>query len=157
MALMRWDPFTDFGLVPNDVNWLFERMFDGGSAGTTRRAWTPAMDVYEEDGAYVVRTDLPGVDQDDVQIEIQDNVLRIAGERQDEHREQRAGYVRSERSYGSFQRSLSLPEGIDPDSIDASFDRGELSLRIPKPRETQPRRVEIGGKRSIEGAAREQR
>jgi HSP20 family protein len=99
--------------------------------------------------------------ENDVSIELEDNVLTLAGERKSEHEERGEGYYRVERASGSFSRSLTLPEGIDPDSVEAAFENGVLEVRVPKPEERKPRRVSIsvgGDKPAIEGEeATEQR
>jgi HSP20 family protein len=113
------------------------------SAGAVMRRWSPAMDVVETEDNYVLRADLPGVSEGDVKIELDDNVLTISGERKSAHKEAKEGYYRVERAYGSFSRTLKLPEGVDADSISASFDRGVLEVNVPKPEQRKPRRVEI--------------
>ncbi|MGZ4169621.1 MAG: Hsp20/alpha crystallin family protein, partial [Solirubrobacteraceae bacterium] len=85
----------------------------------------------------------PGVPEKDVNIELDDNVLTVSGERKSEHEDRKAGYYRVERSYGSFRRSLSLPEGIDPASVKATFDKGVLEVTVPKPEQQAPRKVQI--------------
>jgi HSP20 family protein len=149
MNLVTWDPFRDLGLLQSDMNRLFERFGDG-----ERARFMPALDIHEEDDHFVVRCDLPGMGEDDVNIEVEDRVLRISGERRDEHEDKQDGYRRVERSYGRFERMLTLPEGVDAEAIQASFDKGVLELTVPKPEERKPRRITIGGKRqqTIEGA-----
>ncbi len=102
------------------------------------------MDLVETKDDFVLRADLPGMGDDDVSIEVENNVLTISGERKAEHEERHEGYYRVERATGSFARSLSLPEGIDPESVTATFDNGVLTVRIPKPVQAKPRRVKIG-------------
>jgi HSP20 family protein len=127
------------------MNRLFGTVFDtqaGGGNGALRR-WIPAMDLVEEDDEFVLRADLPGVAEDDVKVELEDNVLSVSGERRSEHDERGEGYRRIERASGSFSRSLTLPEGIDPAGINARFERGVLEVRVPKPAQRKPRRVAI--------------
>jgi HSP20 family protein len=107
------------------------------------RRWVPALDVLEEGEEYVLRADLPGVGDDDVKVEVEEGVLTIAGKRQSGHEERKDGYHRVERFSGSFSRRLTLPEGVDPESIKAHFERGVLEVRIPKPEQRKPRRVAI--------------
>jgi HSP20 family protein len=109
--------------------------------GGTRR-WVPAMDLVQTADHYIVRLDLPGVREDDVTVQLEDNVLTIAGQRPAEH-EQRHGYYRLERGFGAFSRSLTLPDGIDGDRVEARFDRGVLEVMIAKPERKKPRRVQI--------------
>ena len=137
--LMRPEPFSQ------EVNRLFNTLFADAESQEAARRWTPAMDLVEADDHFVLNADLPGLSQDDVAIEIQDGALTISGERKAEHSESNRGWYRVERSFGRFSRSLTLPDGVDPDAIEASFDRGVLSVRIPKPEERKPRRIEIGG------------
>jgi HSP20 family protein len=102
------------------------------------------MDLVETDEHFVLKADLPGMTESDVSIEVENNVLTIAGERKTEQRAEREGYYRIERAFGSFARSLTLPEGIDAESVTATFDNGVLEVRIPKPAQAKPRRVQIG-------------
>jgi HSP20 family protein len=120
---------------------VFDSPTGAGNGGSRR--WIPAMDLVEEGDHYVLRADLPGVNEDDVKVELEDDVLTISGERKSEHEERKEGYYRVERASGAFSRSLTLPEGIDPDSIQARFEKGVLEVRVPKPEERKPRRVEI--------------
>jgi HSP20 family protein len=105
----------------------------------------PAMDLVESDDRFVLRADLPGLTEDDIRIEFEDRTLTISGERKSEHEENGNGYHRVERAFGSFSRSLTLPQGVDPEAVTASFDRGVLEVSIPKPEARKPRRIEIGG------------
>jgi HSP20 family protein len=98
------------------------------------------MDLIETGEHYVLRADLPGLSDEDVSVQFEDNVLTIFGERKAERETQQEGYYRIERSSGGFSRSLTLPEGIDPDGVQAHFDRGVLEIRIPKPEQTKPGR-----------------
>jgi HSP20 family protein len=146
MALVRWEPVRELTSLQNEMNRLFTTFFDtptgGNGEGATRR-WIPAMDLAETDDHFVLKADLPGLGEGDVNLEVEDNVLTVSGERKAEHEDKREGYVRVERAYGSFRRSLTLPEGIDPEGVTASFDKGVLEVRIPKPEERKPRRVAI--------------
>jgi len=154
MALVRWEPAREFASLQTEMNRLMNSFFDpanGGSNGPARR-WMPAMDLVETDGAFVLKADLPGLSEDDVTVEVDGNVLTVKGERRAEHEDTREGYFRLERSFGSFARALTLPEGVDADKIEANFDKGVLEVRIPKPEEKKPRRIEIGGgQKTIEG------
>jgi HSP20 family protein len=161
MALIRWEPVRELNTLQSEMNRLFNNLFDaplpnGGSTGVRR--WLPPMDLVETDDDFVLRADLPGLAENDVNIELEDNVLTISGERKAEHEEKQEGYYRVERASGSFSRSLTLPEGVNPEAIKASFDKGVLEVRIPKPEERKPRKVAIsvgGGQKTIEGSASE--
>jgi HSP20 family protein len=144
------------------MNRLFDTFFEptgtgpGNGGAAALRRWVPAMDLVETEDDLVVRADLPGLSEGDVNIELEDNVLTISGERNSSHEERKEGYYRVERASGRFARSLTLPEGVDPDAVRASFDRGVLEVRIPKPEARKPRKVAISvGDRkaeTIEGA-----
>src|SRR4051812_5069970 len=125
--LMKPEPFSQ------EVNRFFNTLFDTQDSGVQR--WVPAMDLMEADDHFVLRADLPGLAEDDVSIEIQDNTLAISGERKSEHEERERGWYRLERSFGRFSRSLTLPEGVDADAVTAEFNKGVLEVRIPKPEE----------------------
>lgn len=163
MALIRWEPARELDTIQQEMNRLFGTFFDnqsGVSATRGTRRWIPAMDLVEDEDHYVLKADLPGVFESDVTVELEDNVLTVSGERKSEHEERKDGYHRIERASGSFSRALTLPEGVDPDAIRASFDNGVLEVRIPKPEQRKPRRVSIGvGSQNpaIDGSASESR
>lgn len=146
MALVRWEPVRELDTLQGEMNRLFDTFFgNGGRAGDVRaRRWVPAMDLIETDDALVLKADLPGLERDDVAIEVKDNVLTVSGERKAEHEEKADGYYRVERAFGTFSRALALPEGIDAEQVSAKFENGVLEVRIPKPAERKPHRVEIG-------------
>jgi HSP20 family protein len=159
MALIRWEPVRELSTIQSEMNRLFNTFFEpgpGNGGSTSLRRWIPAMDLVETDDDFVLRADLPGLSEGDVHIDLEDNVLTISGERKSEHEERKEGYYRVERASGKFARSLTLPEGVDPDSIRANFDRGVLEVRVPKPEERKPRKVAIsvgeGQTKTIEGS-----
>jgi HSP20 family protein len=149
--LMKPQPFT------RDVDRLFDAFF--GPDREQGRRWVPPVDLVEAEDHFVLKVDLPGLSEEDVSIEVQDGNLTISGERSAEHESRERGWYRIERSFGSFNRSLTLPDGVDADAITAHFDRGVLEVRIPKPEERKPRRVEItagnGSAPAVEGTASE--
>jgi HSP20 family protein len=149
--LMKPEPFS------REVDRLFDAFFGGGEGGSRR--WVPPMDLVEADDHFLLKADLPGLSEDDVTIEIDDGALKISGERKAEHEASERGWYRVERAFGSFARTLSLPEGVDADAVSASFDRGVLEVRIPKPEQRKPRRISIAangdGQAAVEGSAEE--
>jgi HSP20 family protein len=153
MALVRWDPARELDTLQTDINHVFDTFFGERTANSASRRWVPAMDLAETDDQLVLRADLPGLDKDDVNIEVKDGVLTVSGERKAEHEETKNGYHRVERAYGGFSRSLALPRGIDAEQVRAGFDKGVLEVRIPKPAERKSHRVQIGA--SVEGTAQE--
>jgi HSP20 family protein len=150
MALVRWDPIREIDSLQGEMNRLFSSFFEtpttrgGGNGTATARRWIPAMDLIETGDHFVLKADLPGMDEGDVNIEVENNVLTVSGERKTAHEEKHEGYYRLERATGAFSRSLTLPEGIDPESVTATFHNGVLEVRVPKPAEIKPRRVQIG-------------
>ena len=154
MTIVRWEPLRELGSLQTEMNRLFNTVFDapaGGDGGTLRR-WMPAMDLVESGDHFVLRADLPGMSEEDIKIELEDGTLTVSGERKAEHETGEEGYYRVERASGSFSRSLTLPKGVNADGVTAGFDRGVLEVRIPKPEERKPRRIEIGaaGRTAIE-------
>jgi HSP20 family protein len=151
--LMKPEPFT------REVDRLFDAFF--GTDRDQARRWVPPVDLVEAEDHFVLKADLPGLSEDDVSIEVQDGTLTISGERNDEHESRERGWYRIERSFGSFRRSLTLPDGVDAEAISAQFDRGVLEVRIPKPEQRKPRRIEISGANgsekpaAVEGSAKE--
>src|ERR1700754_1996193 len=147
MALIRWEPVRELGTIQSDMNRLFNSFFDTPTAanGRTFPRWVPAMDLVETDGAFVLKADLPGLSESDVNIEVEENVLTISGERKSEHQDRKAGYYRVERSYGSFRRSLTLPEGVEAEAVKATFANGVLEVTVPKPVQQAPRRGKTPG------------
>jgi HSP20 family protein len=149
---MKPEPFS------SEINRLFNTLFDDDRL---QQRWIPAMDLVEADDHYVLRADLPGLGEDDVAIEVRDDTLTISGERKSESERKGRGWYRVERSTGAFSRSLALPEGIDADGVTAQFDKGVLEVRIPKPEQRKPRRIQIhaangnGRPAAVEGTATE--
>jgi HSP20 family protein len=146
MAVIRWEPARELHTLQQEMNRLFGSAFDAqatGANGSSAARWIPAMDLVEEEDHFVLRADLPGVEEDAVNVELEDDVLTISGERKSEHESRKDGYYRIERASGTFSRSLTLPDGIDPESIKASFNRGVLEVTVPKPEQRKPRRVAI--------------
>jgi HSP20 family protein len=147
MAVIRWEPVTELNTIQNEMNRLFNTFFDQPSQshrgnGPARR-WLPPMDLIETADKYTLRADLPGLSDEDLNIQFEDNVLTISGERKAEHTDQQEGYYRMERAFGTFSRSLTLPDGVDPDTVHARFDRGVLQVDIPKPERKKPKTVQI--------------
>jgi HSP20 family protein len=153
MALVRWEPGRELSTLQSEMNRLFQAFFEGD--GESGRHWAPAMDLMDAGDHLVLKADLPGLSEGDVRVEVRDNVLTVSGERKSEHEQKRNGYYRVERAFGNFSRSLTLPEGVDADKIEASFDKGVLEVRIPKPEERKPRRIAIGKDSAVEGTATE--
>jgi HSP20 family protein len=150
--LMRPEPLAA------DFDRFFNTLFDRNQAA---QRWVPAMDLVEHEDHFLLRADLPGMTEEDVNIELNDGALTVSGERKAEHTERERGFYRLERQFGQFSRTLTLPEGIDPEQVKASFANGVLEVWIPKPEQRKPRRIPIGAGASngkhetLEGSATE--
>ena len=155
-GLARREPFglssaSPFGSIFQRWNDEMDRFFSDFGVGRNRLAgaqgalWSPQVEVFQRGNELIVRAELPGLSKDDVKVEINDNVLTIQGERKQEHEEEREGWYRNERSYGSFYRAIPLPEGTISDSAKASFKNGvlEITLQAPPQEVSRGRRLEI--------------
>ena len=137
-TLTRWDPFAELG----ELRSRFDRMFDE-LPDDRERAWTPAIDVVDDDGHLVVRADLPGIKPEEVKIEVEDDILTISGDHEERTEEKDKDYVRRERRYGSFSRSVTLPGGVDAKKITASTRDGVVEVTVPLPKEASKEPVRI--------------
>lgn len=145
MAIIRWDPFRDMVTLREKMNRLFEDMFTGRADDkeVAATAWAPSVDIYETENELVMTAEVPGINDKDVEIKIEDNTLTLKGERKFEKQTKEENYHRIERSYGSFYRSFTLPSSIDPDKIHAEHENGILKITMPKRPELKPRTVKI--------------
>lgn len=134
MAIMRWDPFGEMTRMQRDMDRIFSRMGagDGGRSETASVAWMPKIDVKAQGDDIVVRAELPGIDPEAVDVEVTDGVLTIKGERKAEEEREDEGWLIRESSYGSFERSMVLPEGVKEEDIRADYSDGILELHVPK-------------------------
>ena len=151
MSLVRWTPARDLATWPSDLFGIqreMNRMFDGFFRGnheedTALALWTPAVDIAEHDDQFIVKVELPGVIKDEVKITLESNILTIRGEKKQEKELKKENYHRIERSYGSFQRSFTLPTTVKSDKIDASYNDGVLTIALPKAEEAKPKQIEV--------------
>lgn len=151
MSLIRWNPMRDLASFPSDMfslqremNKVFDSFFRGvDEPGLLNASWTPAVDVAEEENDYIVKVELPGVSKDDVKITLESNILTVRGEKKAEKEINEKNYHRTERSYGSFQRSFTLPTSVKNDKIDAEYKDGILSITLPKAEEAKPKQIEV--------------
>ncbi len=139
MRLKVWEPFRSFKPFYGDM----ERWFDDAPGSVEERAWRPDVDVYETEGSYVLKADLPGINKEDIKIDVNDNTLTFKGEKKFEEKTEKEGYVRVERSYGSFTRSFSLSDNVDPENIKASYKDGVLEITLAKREEAKPKEINI--------------
>ena len=145
VSISRWDPFQDLVSIQGELNRLFGRTFAGvdPAGGSSGGAWLPALDLYEGKDGFVITVELPGVDPKAVDVSVEDSTLTISGERTFTAETQDGQYHRVERRYGSFLRTLSLPPTAKVDGIKASFDKGVLTVEVPKAEEAKPRKITI--------------
>lgn len=158
------DPGSLLGLR-SEMDRLFDQFFDTGfgsnreSSSGTMAMFTPAMDIYEDDNNFVASIEVPGMEPDDIEINVSGNTLTVSGEKKEESESRREGVYRSERRYGRFFRALELPDGVDADNVAAEYDNGVLKLRIPHSEARQPKRISVKagtGAGSGEGTGRKQ-
>jgi HSP20 family protein len=145
MAIIRWDPVRDMVTLREKMNRLFEDVFTGQSEGKELAAstWAPAVDIFETENDLVMTAEVPGIDEKDIEIKIEDNTLILKGARKFEKETKEENYHRIERSYGSFYRAFTLPNSIDPEKIQAEHENGVLKITMPKRTELKPRKVKI--------------
>jgi len=145
MAIIRWDPFRDMVTLREKMNRMFEDVFTGRSEDKDLSAstWAPAVDIFETESELVMTVEVPGIDEKDIEIKIEDNTLTLKGERKFEKETKEENYHRIERSYGSFYRAFTLPNSIDPDKIQAEHENGVLKITMAKRQELKPRKVKI--------------
>jgi len=142
MPINRWDPFREVVALQNRVNSLFRDLNDGEDAAPAP-SFAPAVDIYEDAQKVVLKLEVPGVDQKDLDIRVENHTLTVKGERKFEAEEKEQNFHRIERRYGSFFRAFTLPSTVDTDSIQASYNAGVLKLELAKKPEAQPKQIKI--------------
>jgi|ERR1700730_16683987 len=141
--LTRWEPARGVASLQDQINRLFHDSFQRNEQESSLTAWTPAVDIYETEHELVVKADLPEVDPKDLDIRVENNILTIRGERKFERKVHEDNYLRVERSYGSFARSFTLANTVNPEAIKADYQNGVLSLSIPKREEAKPKQIKV--------------
>jgi HSP20 family protein len=139
----RWDPFRNLSTLQEQVNRLFETSYRGRGDNSALTTWAPAVDIYETENELVLKADLPDVDEKDLDIQIENNMLTIRGERKFDHEVKEDDYLRIERTYGAFSRSFSLPNTVNAEAIKAEYKNGVLRVELPKRAESKPRQVKV--------------
>jgi HSP20 family protein len=153
-TLVRFDPFREVAALQNDMS----RLLGMFREGTSERSWVPALDVWETADEFVYAFDLPGIPEEAISVEFEDGVLTVSAERERTQQTEDDRFYRYERRFGSFTRSLGLPQGVKDSDISATSETGVLEIHVKKPEEVKPRRIEIGvgansGHPTIEGSA----
>lgn len=147
-ALKRIDPFQELAGIQDRMNQLFRSTFPSfwsgfGDESVMTGAWAPAVDIFESPETIELTFEIPGVNKNDVRVNIENHQLTVSGERRLQHEDKREGYHRIERSYGSFMRSFTIPNTVDTNKINAEYENGVLRLTLPKRPESQPRAIEV--------------
>jgi HSP20 family protein len=142
-TLTRWEPFRGATSLQEQVNRLFNDVFERQGEESSLTAWAPAVDIYETEHELVVKADLPEVDPKDLDIRVENNILTIRGERKFEKKVSEENYLRVERAYGSFARSFTLASTVNSDAIKAEYQNGVLTLTIPKKEEAKPKQIKV--------------
>jgi HSP20 family protein len=155
MAIVRWSPLTELATLQSDMARMVDNMFGTRPANGGAADWLPSVDVTETEEALVLSFDLPGLKEDEISVELEDNVLTVSGKRERKLERKEDNYYRWERRFGQFSRSVALPAGVGENDIKASYEDGVLEIKVPKPEEHKPKRIQIGtGARAIEGTGK---
>jgi HSP20 family protein len=142
-AISRWEPFRGATALQDQVNRLFNEVFERSGEESSLTTWAPSVDIYETELELVVKADLPEVDPKDLDIRVENNILTIRGERKFEKKVNEENYLRVERAYGSFARSFTLANTVNSEAIKADYQNGVLTLTIPKKEEAKPKQIKV--------------
>ena len=142
-TVTRWEPFRGATSLQDQVNRLFNDVFERQGGESSLTAWAPSVDIYETEHELVVKGDLPDIDPKDLDIRVENNILTIRGERKFEKKVNEENYLRVERAYGSFARSFTLANTVNSDAIKAEYQNGVLTLTIPKKEEAKPKQIKV--------------
>jgi HSP20 family protein len=142
-TLVRWEPFRDLAQFQSEMGRLMNGLFEG--PGRATQSWVPPLDVWETENELVYAFDLPGIPEESISIEAQDDTLTVTATREKTAEESGDRFYRFERRYGTFSRAVGLPAGVDDAKIAATYENGVLEVRVPKPEEAKPRRIQLGG------------
>lgn len=143
-TLVRWEPFREIAALQNDMGRLMSAFLGQANGETTGRPWVPAVDVWETEKELVYAFDLPGTPEDRISVEFDDGALTISGERERTDEVRNEGFYRYERRFGSFSRTVGLPQGVTEDDVKADYRDGVLEIKITKPEAPKPRRIQVG-------------
>lgn len=154
-TLVRWEPFREIATLQNEMSRLMNTFTGLGGNGATSRTWVPAVDVWETESELVYAFDLPGIPEDKISIELEDGALTVSAERERSEELSDDTLYRFERRFGTYSRTIALPQGVDEDKVTADYRDGVLEVRVAKPEQSKPRRIQIGGseQKTIEGSA----
>ena len=152
-VLTRFEPYREFATLQDRLNRLFQSSFGESQDSLTTSSFSPAVDVYEDEHAVNLKIEVPGIDEKDLDIRVENNTLTVHGERKFEKEEKEENFRRVERQYGSFTRSFTLPQTVDSENVSANYDKGVLKISLPKKAEAKPKqiKVNVGSEKTIEG------
>ena len=137
-------PFNDLNRIRSEIDRFFQDPFSALTQGTSFfEGWTPALDIYEDKDKYVVKAELPGLKKEDIDVSLEGNTLTISGERKQEEEKEEGDTYRSERYFGRFQRTVTLPAAVDASKIQATYKDGVLTVTVPKTEEAKPKQIEV--------------
>lgn len=141
-TLVRWDPLREAAAMHTELSRLMNGLFEG-NGGRQAQAWVPMLDVWETADSVHYAFDLPGLTQDEIQVEVENGTLSVSATRTREQKQDTDSFYRFERRFGTFSRSIGLPQGVAEDAIDASYVNGVLEISVPKPEQPKPKRIEV--------------
>ncbi len=153
-VLTRWDPFREFNTLQDRMNRLFHDSFgEGREEALTTTAFAPPVDVYEDEHNVTLKIEVPGIEEKDIDVRIENNTMTVHGERKFEKDEKEENYLRVERQYGSFTRTFTLPNTVDTENVSANYDKGVLKIKLAKKAEAKPKpiKVNVSSERAVEG------
>src|SRR5712675_296047 len=157
-VLTRWYPYRELNTLQERVNRLFHESFsnEGRDESLATSSFAPPVDVYEDEHSITLKIEVPGIDEKDIDVRIENNTLTVHGERKFEKEEKEENYRRVERQYGSFTRTFTLPSTVDSEKVEANYDKGVLKVRLAKKAEAKPKQIKVnvgsvGGEKTLEG------
>src|SRR6201997_5586476 len=142
-VLTRWDPFREFTTLQDRMNRLFRDSFGDREEALTTSTFAPPVDVYEDEHSVTLKIEVPGIEEKDIDVRIENNTLAVHGERKFEKEEKEENFRRVERQYGSFTRSFTLPNTVDSDKVSANYDKGVLKITLAKKAEAKPKQIKV--------------
>jgi HSP20 family protein len=151
-VLTRWEPFREFSTLQDRMNRLFRESFADGRDESLTSTFAPAVDVYEDEHNVTLKIEVPGIEEKDIDVRLENNTLTVHGERKIEKEEKEENYRRVERQYGSFTRTFTLPTTVDAEKVSADYDKGVLKIKLAKKAEAKPKQIKVSVGRQIEGS-----
>jgi HSP20 family protein len=151
-VLTRFEPYREFTTLQDRLNRLFQNSFGDNQDTLSTSNFNPAVDVYEDEHNVSLKIEVPGIDEKDLDIRVENNTLTVHGERKFEKEEKEENFRRVERQYGSFTRSFTLPQTVDAENVSANYDKGVLKISLPKKAEAKPKQIKVNvGSATLEG------